>query len=121
MLKELSQDIYHKFCSMYCVKGMATYLIHVRSDEFHTLVQSVRIAAARIEDESAQRCVRQEFRISINLVQNIQHGFQPLHALLFFHGTARWLTDGAWNLEKRMIFNISYTYTDLISTCYIYS
>jgi len=50
---------------------MATYLIHVRSDKLHALIQSISVAAAGIEDKSTQCCVRQEFCININLIQDI--------------------------------------------------
>lgn len=73
----------------------SSYLIHVVSDKFHRLLERVRIAAARINHDSAECDIRQQFVISIDLIDGEQHRFESLNALFFFDGTTRVVPVGA--------------------------
>ena len=64
-------------------------LIHVRSDEFHGLVQCVSVTGTRVEDDGADGDVGQEGGIGVDEIEGVEHGLQPLDALLGLEGAAR--------------------------------
>lgn len=64
------------------------YLVHVGSDEFHRLVEGVSVAGASVEDDGADGDVGQDVRVVVDEIQGVEHGFQPLDALLLLDGSA---------------------------------
>lgn len=81
-----------------CRKVSKFYLVHVGADELHGLLQRVCVAAAGVDDEGAQRDVRQEIWVIVDLVYRVKHRLEPLHAFFLFDSPARGVTLTAYLL-----------------------
>lgn len=77
-----------------------TNLVHVGSHEFHALIEGVRVAATRVENQPSEGRVRQEVRVVVDLVQGVEHGLETLDALLLLDSSARRLSHGPGDLGK---------------------
>ena len=70
-------------------KPKSLYLVHVGADKFHGLVEGVGVAGTRVQYDGADGDVGQDVGVVVDQVQGVEHGFQPLDALLLFDGSAR--------------------------------
>jgi hypothetical protein len=71
------------------------HLVHVVSDELHGLLERIRITAARIYHDSAERDIWQQPVILVYLIDGVEHRFESLNAFLFLNRAARIVSVGA--------------------------
>lgn len=76
-------------------------LVHVVADELHGLFERVGVAAARVYHHRAERYVRQQSIVLVNLIDCVEHRLEPLNSLLLLDRTARIFTVGALMLVHR--------------------
>ena len=60
----------------------------MRHDEFQRLLERVRVAQARVEYVHAERDVGQDPRITVDLIDGVQHRLDALDALVLLDGAA---------------------------------
>ncbi len=66
-----------------------SYLVHVGADKLHGLVERVGVAGASVQDDGSDGDVGQDVGVVVDEIQGVEHGFQPLDALLLLDGPAR--------------------------------
>lgn len=65
------------------------YLIHVGSNKLHGLLKGIGITGTGVKYEGPKCDIRQKVRIFVDLINRVEHGFEPLDALLLLDGAAR--------------------------------
>ena len=69
------------------------YLVHVRADELHRLIEGVGVAGASVQHHGSDGDVGQDVGVVVDQVEGVEHGLQPLDAFLFLDGSARKVRD----------------------------